>query len=104
MTFGRLICEPLSVMEVIDDPSLDGKHLAVHGLFYLGEGCDDDEYLLMPKNGPFDGVGPIPIPESLNRSQCLFIERPDDFEKLGSSGAAGLYSPTFQNRDRKSVV
>ena len=91
MTFGQLVCEPLSVMEVIDDAGLDGKHVAVHGLLYKGQGCEDWEWLLLPKKGPFDGVGPIPMPESLNRSECLLIDRPDDFDKLGSSGVCGLY-------------
>jgi hypothetical protein len=91
MTPGQLVCEPLSVREVIDDPHLDGKHVAVHGLFYLGEGCGEGEHLLLPKNGPFDGVGPIPMPESLNRAECLFIEQRDLDSKLGKSGEAGLF-------------
>src|SRR5438552_1239909 len=91
MNFGRLVCEPLSVREVIGDPDLDNKHVAVHGLFYLGEGCGEDEFLLLPKEGPFDGVEPIPMPESLDRAECLFIEQPDLWSKVGKSGAAGLY-------------
>src|SRR4051794_39726682 len=91
MTFGRLVCNPLSVREVINDPALDSKHVAVHGLLYKGQGCEDWEWLLLPKEGPFNGVEPIPMPASLNRSQCLLIERPEDFSKLGSSGAAGLW-------------
>jgi hypothetical protein len=91
MTFGRLLCEPLSVREVLDDPDLDNKHVAVHGLFYLGEGCGEGEFLLLPKDGPFDGVGPIPMPESLDRAKCLFIEQPDIGSKVGKSGAAGAY-------------
>lgn len=91
MTFGRLVCDPLSVQEVIGDPDLDNQHVAVHGLLYKGHGCQDWEWLLLPKGGPFDGVEPIPMPASLNRSECLLIERPDDFSKLGKSGAAGLW-------------
>jgi hypothetical protein len=61
MTLGRLVCEPLSVREVIDDPDLAGKQVAVHGLPYLGEGCAEDEFLLLPKDGPS---------MALVRSQC----------------------------------
>jgi hypothetical protein len=91
MTFGRLVCAPLSVREVIDSPDLDNKHVAVHGIFYLGEGCGTDEFLLLPKEGPFDGVGPIPMPVSLNRGECLLIEQPGLGDKLGSSGVCGSY-------------
>jgi len=91
MTFARLVCQPLSVREGIDDPHLDGKHIAVHGLFYLGQGCGEDEFLLLQKDGPFDGVGPIPMPESLDRAECLLIEQPDIWSNIGKSGAAGLY-------------
>lgn len=91
MNFGWLVCEPLSVREVIDDPGLDNKHVAVHGLFYLGEGCGEGEHLLLPKEGPFNGVGPIPMPESLNRAECLLVEQPGLGDKLGSSGVCGSY-------------
>lgn len=91
MSFGQLVCEPLSVGEVIADPNLDSKLAAVHGLFYLGEGCRSSEYLLLSKDGPFDGVGPIPMPESLDRSACMLIEQPGLSDKLGSSGTSGAY-------------
>lgn len=91
MTWGRLICEPLSVREAIEDPDLDNKYVAVHGLFYLGEGCNANEFLLLPKDGPFDGVGPIPLPKILIREECLLIEQADLWSNVGKSGAAGLY-------------
>jgi hypothetical protein len=91
MKFGRLVCEPLSVREVIDNPEFQNKYVAVHGVLYLGEGCAEDEFLLLPKEGPFDGVGPIPMPVSLDRAECLFIEQADIWNKVGKSGAAGLY-------------
>lgn len=91
MATGRFVCEPLTVQEVIDDPNLNHKHVAVHGLFYLGAGCAEGEYLILPRSGPFDGVGPIPLPNSINREECLFVEQSDVGSKVGSSGAAGLY-------------
>lgn len=91
MAFGRLVCEPFSVREVIDNPDLDNQHVAVHGLLYKGQGCQVGEWLLLPKEGPFDGVGPIPMPESLNRAECLLIEQPGLGDKLGPSGVCGAY-------------
>jgi hypothetical protein len=91
MLFGQLVCDPLPVLEVIEETSFDGKHVAVHGVLYKGEGCQVGEWLLLPKEGPFDGVGPIPMPESLNRTRCLLIEQPGLGDKLGSSGVCGSY-------------
>jgi hypothetical protein len=64
MTFGRLICEPLSVREVINDADLDNQHLVVHGLFYLGECCAEDEYLLLPEDRR---------PRTLSLQGCTFV-------------------------------
>jgi hypothetical protein len=91
VNFGRLVCEPLSVREVIDNPELDNQHVAVHGVFYKGQGCLPDESFLLPKDGPFDGVEPMPMPKSIIRSACLLIEWPDYPGDLGKSGAAGLW-------------
>jgi hypothetical protein len=91
MNFGSLVCQPLSVREVIADPDSDNRRFAIHGLFYKGKGCQEGEWLLLPKDGPFDGVGPIPMPERLDRSKCLLVEMPNDFGKLGSSDVVGEY-------------
>lgn len=91
MQFGCIKCDPMSVPEVIAAPELNNQHVAVHGIIYYGEGCEKDEYLLLPKEGPFDGVGPIPVPESLDRSKCLLIEEPNLYDKLGGSSVAGAF-------------
>jgi hypothetical protein len=91
MPFGHLVCRPISVKEVIERPDCDGQHMPVHGLLFYGEGCEKNEFLLLPKEGSFDGVGPIPMPKSLDRSKCILIEEPDLDTKLGGSSASGLY-------------
>jgi hypothetical protein len=91
MQFGHLKCDPISVSKVIASPDLDGQHMAVHGIIYYGEGCGEDEYLLLPKEGPFDGVGPIPMPAHLDRSKCILIEEPHLYHRLGGSSAAGAF-------------
>ena len=91
MKLGYLRCEPISVRCVIAERKLDGLCVAVHGILYLGAGCHEGEYLLLPKDGPFDGVGQIPMPESIDRTECLLIEQPNIDRKLGPSGAVGEY-------------
>jgi hypothetical protein len=91
MQFGCLKCDPISIPEVIASPDFDNQNIAVHGIIYYGEGCEKDEYLVLPKEGPFDGVWPIAVPESLDRSKCLLIEEPNLFNKLGGSSACGAW-------------
>lgn len=91
MHFGFLKCDPISVPDVIASPDLNNQHIAVHGIIYYGEGCEKDEFLLLPKEGPFDGVGPIPVPESLDRDKCLLIVEPDLYDRLGGSSACGAF-------------
>lgn len=91
MEFRLLQCNPLSVEEVISSDDLDNQHVGVHGIVYYGEGCDKDEFLLLPKCGPFDGVGPIPMPSVLDRAKCLLIDEPDLNRTLGSSSACGSF-------------
>ncbi len=91
MSFGILNCDPLSVAEVIRSSDLDGNFVSVHGILFYGDGCESNEFLLMPKKGPFDGVGPIPMPDVLDRQNCLLIEESDLDDRLGGSSVAGLY-------------
>ncbi len=91
MQFGCLECDPISVPEVIASPDLDNQYVAVHGIIFYGEGCEKDEYLVLPKEGPFDGVGPIPMPESLDRSKSLLIEESNLYNRLGGSSVCGLF-------------
>ena len=91
MGFGLLKCNSLSVAEVIAAPDLDGQCVGVHGILFHGDGCATNEFLLLPKNGPFDGVGPIPMPDVLDREQCLLIDEQDLDHRLGGSSVAGLY-------------
>ena len=90
MSFGLLKCNPLSVAEVIGSAELDGQYVSVHGTLFYGDGCAMDEFLLLPREGPFDGNG-IPMPNVLDRDQCLLIEEPDLDNKLGGSSVAGIY-------------
>jgi hypothetical protein len=91
MQFGNLKCKPIPVNQVIDGRDFDGQHAAIHGILFYGEGCETDEFLLLPKDGTFDGVGPIPMPTKLDRSRCLLIEERNLDAKLGGSSVAGLY-------------
>ena len=91
MKLGRLYIEPLSVEKVIADRTLDKSIVGVHGLLFYGKGCQEGEFLLLAKPGPFDGVGPIPLPDEIDRSRCLLINQPELQKKLGSSGASGDY-------------
>jgi hypothetical protein len=91
MDFGLLRCDPLSVGEVIRSSDLDGQYVGVHGIVFYGDGCADDEFLLLPKEGPFDGVGPIPMPDVLDRSRCLLIEERDLDNRLGGSSVVGAF-------------
>lgn len=91
MQFGCLRCDPISVTQAIASPDLDNQHVAVHGIIYYGEGCGEGEYLLLSKEGPFDGVGPIPMPESLDRRKCLLIEETDLYNRLGGSSVCGAF-------------
>ena len=92
MDFGTISSNPLSVAEVIGNPDLANQYVAVHGIIYYGEGCEEREILLLPKEGPFDGK-PIPKPKSLDRRKCLLIEPPDIYDdfyaKLGSFAMLG---------------
>jgi hypothetical protein len=91
MQFGCVKCDPIAVPEIIASPELDNQHVAVHGIIFYGEGCEQDEYLVLPKEGPFDGVGPIPFPDSLDRSKCILIEEANLFDRLGGSSASGAF-------------
>jgi len=91
MQFGLLQCNPLSVEEVIDYADLDNQYVGVHGILYYGEGCEENEFVLIPKAGPFDGNDPLPTIRSLDRSKCLLIEEPNLESRLGMSGACGLF-------------
>jgi hypothetical protein len=82
----------MSVSEVIARQDLQSQIVAVHGILFLGEGCSDNEFLLLPKSGPFDGVGPIPMPKSLDRTKSLLIEEVQLDQQLGGSSVAGAYS------------
>ena len=91
MQFGCLKCDPITVPQAISSPELDNQYVAVPGIIYYGEGCEEGEYLLLPKEGPFDGVGPIPMPESLDRAKCLLIEEPNLDDRLGGSSVCGAF-------------
>jgi len=91
MPFGNLVCYPISVKEVIERHDCDGQYMAIHGLLFYGDGCETNEFLLLPKDGPFTGVGPIPMPESLDRRECILIEEPALDSRLGGSSVSGLY-------------
>jgi hypothetical protein len=82
---------PFTVPEVIKDASLDSKYVSVHGILYNGEGCKPGEHLLLPRMGPFDGVGPIPMPENLDRRNCLLIDEPGLESQLLGWGAMGSF-------------
>jgi len=56
MAFGFLKCSPVSVEGALETKELDGQFIVVHGVLYQGEGCIAEEFLCLPKHGPFDGV------------------------------------------------
>lgn len=91
MALERLQCDPVSVEEVIASLQFDGQHLAVHGVIYYGDGCEKDEYLLLPKGGAFDGDQSIPMPVSVDRDKCLLIDEPRLYEALGGSSVCGAF-------------
>jgi len=90
MMFQYLDCDPVSVAEAIEHPEWDNQFLAVHGVIFYGDGCQDGEFLLLPKTGRFDGTS-ISMPRSIDRAQCLLIEQDDIDSKLGGSSATGGY-------------
>jgi len=91
MQFGVLDFEPLSVAEVTSMTDLDGQHVGVHGILYYGEGCEQNEFVLLPKSGPFDGVDSLPTITAFDRNTCVLIGEPDLESRLGTSGACGLF-------------
>lgn len=91
MITGKMTCCPIAVQEVLKTPELADQIVAIHGILLHGEGCRPGEFMLLPKDGPFDGVGPIPMPEALERSSCLLVEEPGIEKRLGSSGWTGPF-------------
>jgi YD repeat-containing protein len=53
--------------------------------------CEQGEFVLLPKEGPFDGKDPLPPIVSLDRSKCLLIEEPDLDRRMGGSSACGTF-------------
>ena len=88
MHWGRLELFPVSVTEVLENGDLDGQLVAVHGRLYYGEGCKNDEFLVLPKDGLFDGDRP-PMPESLDRCKSLFVGCPDGM-RIGRPAGVGM--------------
>lgn len=91
MQFGLLSCLPLSVEEAIDFSDLDNQLVGVHGVLYYGEGCEENEFVLLSKNGPFDGNDPLTAIHTVDRNKCLLIDEPNLEARLGKSGACGLF-------------
>jgi hypothetical protein len=91
MNNRSLSCRPLPVNTILELEDLEGQIVCVHGVIFHGEGCEPGEFLILPKDGPFDGVGPIPLPNPVNRRECILIEEGDLDQKLGGSSVAGNY-------------
>lgn len=89
MMFSRANVRPCSVAEAIGDSNLEGKIVGVHGVLYYGKGCRPGEYLCYEKSGPFDGLGPIPMPGALDRGKCLLVEQAQLEDRLAGWLAAG---------------
>jgi hypothetical protein len=92
MQFGSLHADVLSVEDVISTADLDGQVAAVHGVLYRGKDCLEDEYLLLPKYGLFDGIdiGEIKV----ERLRVLAIDEPNLSRHLVGvqQGACGAWT------------
>src|SRR5215207_113154 len=73
-----LAAEPTTVTEVADDINrFAGRYAAVHGILYYGDDGPESsrQFLLLPKEGHFDGVIPAPL-EFPDPSRILVVQDP----------------------------
>lgn len=83
--------DTMPVNEVVSRRDLDRHFIAVHGLLYCGSGYMPGEFILLPKEGPFDG-SVLPMSElCISRNAGILIHESNLHDKLGGSSAVGSF-------------